>query len=522
MQENRTANSIKNYSVTVISQIISILLSFIGRTFFVKLLSIEYLGVNGLFTNILSILSLAELGIGTAITYMMYNPIATDNIEKVAAYNQLFRKIYNFIGLFILTLGACITPFIYSFIKDDPNIPENLHIVFVLFVINSAISYFYTYKRSLLIAYQKEYINNKNIIEFAIIKDVVLIAILFASKDYYLYLTAQIIITFASNVAISKKTNKLFPHIVTAKPQTISNAEIKTIKKNTIAMICHKIGSVIVSSTGNIFISYFVGLAMVGIYSNYLLISTCISQIIGKGVNSVTASLGNLVAESDLHKIYNVYEKIYFLNFTLSFLTALYFYVMADSFVTIWLGKEFLIDKDCLFIIALNFLFFYQIRIPSQMIINTFGLFWQIKWKSLVEAGINLLGVYIFTAYLNMGIKGILLSALISNILTNLWWEPYVAFKHGMKQPLLIFYKRFIKDTLTFLTLALVLKNIIPFIYNLSDNVIIQMFLLFVTASISSVAILYLIYGNTYVCKESIKTFKTLFLRRNVISHNKS
>lgn len=450
MEDNRTKNSIKNYRMTVISQITSIVLNFIGRTFFIKFLSIEYLGVNGLFSNILSLLSLAELGVGTAITYMMYKPIAEGDRTKVAAYNQLFRKIYNYIGIFILVTGLCLTPIIYKLIKEPPAISENLYIIYILFVLNTSISYFYTYKRSLLIAHQKEYVNNQNIILFAIIKDVVLITLLFLFKNYYIYLAAQIAITFMSNVVISRKTDKIFPEITKMPKQKVPKSEIRTIIKNTMAMVCHKIGSVFVSGTANIFISYFVGLAVVGIYSNYLMISTSALQIVGKGVNSLTASFGNLVATSNQSNIYKVFKKVYFINFVLSLSIAVYFYALVDPFISLWIGKEFLLEHKSILIITINALFFYQMRVPAQMVINTYGLFWQIKWKSLFEAVINLGCSFLFAAYFKWGIFGILLSAMFSNVTTSLWWEPYVAFKIGLKERFFEYCTMFLKSSIVF------------------------------------------------------------------------
>lgn len=481
MADSRTKNSFRNYGMTVVAQITSILLSFIGRTFFIKLLNIEYLGVNGLFSNILSLLSLAELGVGTAITYMMYKPIAENHINKVIAYNNLFRKIYNGVGIFVLIVGVSLSPFINSFIKEAPYVAENLYIIYILFVLNSAISYFFTYKRSLLIAFQKEYINSRNVVQFAIIKDIVLIGLLFCFHDYYIYLVAQIVITFASNAAISYKTNKLFPEIVSIKPEKVSTEEIKIIIKNTAAMVCHKIGSVVVSGTGNIFISYYIGIATVGIYSNYVLISTSASQIIGRGVNSLTASFGNLVATADKKDVYGVFKKIYFLNFLLAYLIAIYFYVLVDPFITFWIGKEYLLDAKSILIIVTNSIFFYQLRIPSQMVINTYGLFWQIKWKSLVEAAVNVCCSFFFMACMGWGIMGILLAGLVSNVTTSLWWEPYVAFKYGMKMPLKEYIDGFLLNTILLFTsvalLNFIFDNIIIGISNLIVILLIRFFI---------------------------------------------
>lgn len=493
----RTHNSIKNYRMTVISQITSILLSFIGRTFFIKLLSIEYLGVNGLFSNILSLLSLAELGVGTAITYMMYKPIAENDREKVAAYNQLFKKIYNWIGIFILITGLSLTPIIYKLIKEPPQISENLYIIYILFVVNVAISYFYTYKRSLLIAHQKEYVNNQNIIIFAIIKDVVLIVLLYAFKSYYIYLVAQIVITFMSNLVISRKTDKIFPEITKMSPQKVPASEIRIIVKNTMAMVCHKIGSVIVSGTANIFISYFVGLAIVGVYSNYVMMSTAALQIVGKGVNSLTASFGNLVATSSQSNIFLVFKKIYFINFVLSLCIAVYFYALADPFISMWIGSEYLLGRKSLLIITINTLFFYQMRVPSQMVINTYGLFWQIKWKSLFEAAINFGCSFLFAAYFKWGIFGILLSALVSNVTTSLWWEPYIAFRMGLKERFIIYCRMFLKSTVVFVCIILSFKMINNIMGSLNVGIVIEFALNFVIVSILISLFVILFYGKS-------------------------
>ena len=482
MTESRTKNSIRNYGATMFAQLLSIILNFIGRTVFIYFLGIEYLGVNGLFSNILSLLSLAELGVGTAIIYMMYKPIADNDIYKIAAYNQLFKKIYNYIGLFILIVGLSLTPFIDALIKGKPDITENIYLIYALFVINSSISYFYTYKRSLLIAYQKEYINNTNIIQFALIKDIALISILFCFKNFYLYLLTQIIVTFVSNIFISQKVNKLFPEIVNANKQRIPSAEVKIIIKNTAAMVCHKIGSAAISGTGNIFISYFVGLATVGIYSNYILISQCAIQIVGRGITSLTASFGNLVASDTDGRVFQVFKKIYFINLILSITIGVLYFVLIQPFITVWIGSKYLLESSSILIIVVNNLFFNQIRVPAQIVINTYGLFWQIKWKSLIEAAINLGLSFLLIAHFKLGINGVLLAALISNISTNLWWEPYVAYKIGMRVNFGSYIRSFCIDTLLFFVIIAIVSILDSYMDNYARNIIVNMCLRFIVS----------------------------------------
>ena len=471
MAESRVANSLRNYGMNAVSHVASILLSFIGRTFFIKLLSIEYLGVNGLFSNILSLLSLAELGVGTAITYMMYKPIAENDIRKVAAYNRLFKKIYNFVGIFVLICGLAFTPFIYNVIKEPPSISENLYIIYILFVCNSAISYFFTYKRSLLIAYQKEYVNSQNVVQFAIIKESLLIVLLLLFRDFYVYLAAQILVTFASNLAISIKVNRLFPEVVKATPKRISKDEIGTIVKNTAGMV--------------------------GIYSNYMLIVKCAQQVIGSGINSLTASFGNLVAIGNLDDILRVFRRIYFINFVIAYVMAIMFYVLVAPFITVWIGSEYLLNITATLVIVVNTLFFNQIRIPYQMVINTYGLFWQIKWKSILEAALSIAFSFFFAAWLKWGITGILMAALLSDVMTSLWWEPFVALKYGMKRPYSFFLKSFAGY---FLVLSITI-GVLTILFDFTDKIVanawIQLFIHLLFAALLMLAVIVIVYRKT-------------------------
>ena len=511
MADSRTRNSIRNTSMSALAQLVGILLNFVGRTFFIKLLSVEYLGINGLFGNIITILSLAELGVGTAIVYMMYEPIAKGNTAKVAAYNSLFRKIYNCIGCFVFFAGLCVIPFLDVIIKESPKITENITIIYILFLLNTSVSYFFTYKRSLLIAHQKEYLNSKNIIYFAIIKDVVLIIILVLTANYYFYLIAQICITFSSNVAISRVANKHFPEIVNQKGCGITKEEKKTIVKNTSGMLCHKIGAVIVSGTDNILISSFVGIATVGVFSNYKLIQNVAVQLISRAVNAVTASVGNLVASTDNDRVYEVFKKLYFLNFTLAFFTSVMFYALIDAFIAIWIGKEFIIDHFSMMIIATN-LFFIQIRVPSQVIINSYGVFWQIKWKSIVEAIINLASSLFFASILDMGLKGILLGTIVSTVSTNLWWEPYGAYHYAMRKPLKEYAIMFMGNMAAFfLSLGLI------YFVNLYIQAQIQNnYLVFFTEAITSAIIAIMTYLLLYGKSSGFEYAKT-FVRNHLV-----
>lgn len=291
MNNSRTYKSLKNTSIALVAQIFSVVLSFITRTIFIHSLGVGYLGLNGLFSNILSMLSLAEMGIGTAIVYEMYKPLATNDEPKTAAFMNLYRSLYKYIGFFIAVVGASLIPYLDVFINDSPDV-SNIEYIYILFLANAVLSYFFTYLRSIIIADQKAYISNINTIIFLVIQNIFQILSLIIFKNYYLYLIIQIVCTVLSNVEISIRANKLFPYLKKYKREKITKAEQIGLFKNVIGMMSAKIGAIVVNGTDNLLISAFVGLSSVGLYSNYTLIVNTVKTLFVQSISAITASVG--------------------------------------------------------------------------------------------------------------------------------------------------------------------------------------------------------------------------------------
>ena len=203
MKETRTSSTIKNLFWAFIGQGIGLIISFISRIFFLKILGSEYLGLNGLFTNILTVLSLAELGIGTAIIYSLYRPLAVKDELKIKQLMFFYKKTYIIIGIIILILGIAITPFLKYLINDIPNI-DYIWLIYILFVIYTSVSYFYSYKRNLIIADQNRYIATIYRYLFYILLNITQIIYLVITKDYFGFLVLQIIFTILENIFVSK------------------------------------------------------------------------------------------------------------------------------------------------------------------------------------------------------------------------------------------------------------------------------------------------------------------------------
>lgn len=323
--ESRTNKSIKNIVISVIGEISTIVVAFVARTYFIRLLGAEYLGVNGLFLSIVAFLSVAELGFGAAITFSLYKPLAEKNETKVKALMQLFRKVYTIIGLIIIALGIAFLPFLHFFTKDVSGI-GNLYIYFILILMTTAISYFFSYKRTLIIADQKAYIVETYKYIIFVIYNIIQIVLLILWQNFYLFLIAHFIAIFVNNLMINYKANKMFPFLKDRKKVKLPKEETKILKKNIRAMFYQSIGAKLHTTLKNPIISAMVSIIILGVYTNYQLITDTLIKLITIMFTAITASIGNLGATSDNIKSEKIFRNIFFGNFWLmAFCTTMLF-----------------------------------------------------------------------------------------------------------------------------------------------------------------------------------------------------
>lgn len=448
---SRTENSIKNSTIALMVQGINVFLNFITRTIFIKYLGASYLGVNGLFSNILSVLSFAELGFGTAIIYMMYEPIAKDDRKKIAALLNFYRKVYIFVGTMILVLGTILIPGLPFFINNSSEIPSTLPplaFVYFLYLLNSSSSYFFNYKRSIIIASQNGYMDSLNTLYFNVLRNILQCIVLFIGHSFIGYLLIQIVCTLLANVMMSKKVDKMFPYLQELKKEKLDAKSLKMIKRNVIAMSMHKLSSVIVSGTDNILISKFVGLVATGCYSNYVMLTGTIKTVYTQLFSPVTASVGNLLALKEEDKIKDFTYKILFINAVIAIFCTSCLATLANPFIQLFWGKKYLFDYGTVALIMISF-YLNCMRQSMTVMIDAGGLFWYNKWKGIIEAVINLVASITLASYLNMGIRGIVLGTIISNVLTNLWWDPYVVYKYEVKDSLVKYFFEYAKYFIT-------------------------------------------------------------------------
>lgn len=466
----RTKSTINNLIWAFLGQGIGLIISFIARIIFIKILGAEYLGLNGLFTNILTVLTLAELGVGSAIIYSLYKPLAEKDNEKLKMLMNLYKKVYRIIGIIILIIGMLITPFLNVFIKDMPNI-ANISLIYILFVINTSVSYFYSFKRNLIIADQNRYIATIYRYACYIVMNIIQIAYILTFKEYFGFLIIQIVFTIIENILVSIKADKMYPYLKEKEIPKLDKETKNEIIKNTKAMMMHKVGGIVVNSTDNILISIFVGLTEVGKYSNYILIITALNTIISQIYNSLTAGVGNLYVEKDKNKMYEVFKKVNFLTFTVTFFSSIFLMILFNDAIQIMSNKEYLFTIPIVFVIVLNF-YIATMRKSVLSFREATGLFYKDRYKAILEAGINLLASIILAK--QFGIIGILIGTTISSITTCVWIEPYILYKYCFGRKLRQYFFEYFKYIILTLTAGGLCFYICSFI---SLNIVLEIIL---------------------------------------------
>lgn len=461
-KEGRLTNSIRNSYYVTINQFISIFLGFVLQTIFIKTLGGTYLGIKGLFTNILSVLSFSELGIGSAITFALYEPLAHNDEKQIASIMHFFKKAYEIIGCFIGVIGIGLIPFIHYFTHVHIS---NLYVYYILFLANTVISYFFTYKRTLLDADQKNYINTINRLVFKLIQTISQIIALLLFKSFIGFLVIQLLCTLFSNLIISIKVDRQYSYIKCYNEKLLDKTK-KSIFSNTLGSIGEKIGTVVVQSTDNMLISYFIGLFVSGMYSNYLLVTSSLTAIVGQVSSAVSSSIGNLAVEKkeDTDYQYNTLKRFFFVDHFIVFIVSICLLTLINPFIKLWVGVKYEFSYMTVFLLVINFTI-TSLRSPITSFVGAYGLYAKDGVKSVIEAIINLFTSIIYVSYFNMGVNGILLGTITSNFLCN-WYEPYVVIKHGMRiqnkfnEFILIFIRYLVLDTVVMVIVHRVLSTI--------------------------------------------------------------
>ena len=379
----------KNLICAVAGELLLAALKFLSRRVFVLLLGREYLGLNGLFTDVLSMLSLAELGFSVSITYSLYRPVAQGDTETIKSLIRLYRRVYRAVGLTVLTLGLCLTPFLSFFMKEIPKDIPHIPLIYVLNLVNASISYFFSYKSTLLFVHQQKYVETAIRAAVSLAAVGAQIGVLLLTRNYLYYLFLAIAATVVQNAAVSLQADRLYPYLREKDIRPLPEEALGEIRRNVRAMLLHRIGAVAVFNTDNLLISKFAGVASAGLYSNYTMIRGFLNILVSALFDAITPALGNLTATEPEESKRTACRRLSFFSAWLFGWMSICLFCLYDPFIDLWLGEGYLLSKPAVLLIAVNF-YVNGMRTPVNNTKSVLGLFWDDRYKSIVEAACNL------------------------------------------------------------------------------------------------------------------------------------
>lgn len=465
METERIKNSKYNIVFNMIQLFLTTILSFIARSVFINILGKELLGLDGLFSNILSMLSLTELGISTAINFSLYKPVAENDNKKISELMTVYKKLYQRIGLFVLIGGLCLMPFLHLFINGHSF--DNLYLIYILYLISTVSSYFFIYKETLINAYQKNY----KLFTVKSISTILLygleIIFLLLTHNFIVYLIITFMVRFLQNFLISWYVSKEYPNVNYNSKDKIDKETKKDIIVNVKSLIVTRLGDYLLNGTDNIIIST-INIGLTGLYANYLSIIGVMKTIMNVIYNGIVASFGNLAALESKKTQENVFNISNFSCFLLSGFITIELIFLFNPFITFWVGKKFLLNNWMVIIIAFNFYFFSQM-LSLDIIKRATGTYKIDAHISIIQAIVNL-AVSIILGYM-IGIQGVLLGTLISYLSVAIIFKPYLIYKKIFNKDATNYYFNQFKYVCTLLLVMFICYNIIKFI-SISSSII--------------------------------------------------
>lgn len=419
-QSSRTRNSLLNLITGFGGQLISIILNFITRTVFISVLGKEYLGINGLFSDILTMLSLTELGLDTAINFKLYKPLAAGDRQRVRVLMKFYRDAYRVVGLVIAFLGICLIPFLPVLIHDYDSLAD-LHInavfIFLIYLMQSVSSYWFFASRAAVVkADQHEYLLNLARYIVLTISSVCQVLVLVIRKNFVEYTLCLVAFTILQNFINALIAKRYYPWAFEKTSEHIGKTELKSLFKDLGALFFFKVNSIVMFATDNVVISTFIGLSSVGIYSNYLLIFNAIKAILNRFYSAISASAGNLFAMADARKKYQFFELMNFMTFIIYGTACVGLAVTGNELIMIWIGEDFVIPQPFPALMGMELLFNGIIAVLNQLR-NITGVFRQLCWVQMPGALLNLV-VSIFLVR-PFGIYGVVWGTIISIFVTS-------------------------------------------------------------------------------------------------------
>lgn len=460
---NRAKTAVLNSSLSVVTLIVTTMLQFIYRTVLVHSLGITYAGVTGLCMNLIGIFALSELGISWAISYYLYKPLKNNDNYQVAEIVFFLKKLYKYVGAFILVSGTAITPFLDTLVKGGNDVPH-FKLIFLIFVFNTAISYlFFSYYQILANADRKNYVLFVPQVLGQIILVISQILVICYLHSFIVVVILSCVSTVVVNYVIRYKILRLYPYLKEYKNIKINlplRAQITRYIKST---MLYKISLTVQSSSTSIIISYFIGLVVLGIYSNYMLIVDSIRSLILSSINPMVSVIGEITTDSKASEKHVLFKRLNFIMCWICYFCSISLYCLLTPFVSIWVGSNVTLPHTTIIIICvyfyIEFIISFSTQFRSACGLNDIG-----KFRPLITTIINVLLAILLVH--KWGLNGILIALLLSRLATLTWFEPLIVHKYVFNKPIWPYYRTLIINFIFVVVIAVLTKWSVQLIWD--------------------------------------------------------
>ncbi len=499
----RSKLAIRNSIVNLINQMICIVLAMVVRRYLIYYLGVEILGVNATIVEVINMLALSELGIQYSISYRLYKPIAEGDEAKIGEIFTLFKKAYRIVGTAIIIGGIACIPFIHLIVNTTIDM-KIVYLVYIIQLTATAAAYYVNYYRTLLGAYQNQYFCTTVDIFFNIAIYAIKFIVIIYAKSYILYLLLQFVQLFGSNYIISRYCKKKYP-LVLKKFETSKEEKVNLIS-DLKEIVLGNISGYVYRSTDSMVISAFCGSLLVGLLSNYKTITQSIRQLINIVNSSLNPTWGNFLSEEkDANRIKEMFHMFIFLQFVICSIMLIPILGLADDFVIMWIGEEYVISPLLLGLIVAD-IYMNTVHEPNCMIMRGYGMFKEDKWISAMAAGVNLISSIILVQF--MGIEGVLLGTLFA---LGIYWigRSYVVNKKCFEGKASVYIQYWLLNviyTVAFVAITYAVKHIICYV--VIANPILQFICRGLVAELVIALLIIIFFGRT---KNMQKAFNTIF-----------
>lgn len=427
MSDNRTKNVIRNSTASLFQKLVQILSQFALRTAFIYILGKEYTGVSGLFTDILHVLSLMELGLDSSMIFSLYQPLAQKDTRRVAALLNFYRTAFNVVGVIVLVAGTACLPFLPHIVKGVPNVKEDIRYIFMMYVAASAFSYFLIYKSVLLRADQKSSVISKWTSIVSIVECVLEILFLLIFKNFSVYLVIHLVATVGKNIIISRISTKMYSDYFAITEAVLTKSERIKLYKDLACLTVYNVSGVVINSTDSIFISAFVGTVEVAIIGNFTLILNAARTAVNQIVSATKPSIGNLAATSTYEKQEIVFKRMNFISFWVACFCCTNLFVLLNPFIgDLWFDPSYKVSTAIVAVLVVNF-FIAVMVFPVESFRTANGLFVQGWMRPAIMAVLNIVLDFIWGKL--WGILGIFIATTVSRLATQVWYDPWLVYK---------------------------------------------------------------------------------------------